>query len=132
MYAHRYLNMPTVLVEINATHNATLCSPAMGYAFAAGTTDGCGMFDFVQGTTSSNPFWNAISHVLATPSAQTVACHAPKPILLDTGDATYPYDWDPHIVPIQILKVRRSLGFIGRRIKFVVPAVFAGLLVCFL
>ena len=26
------------------------CKPAMGYSFAAGTTDGPGAFDFTQGT----------------------------------------------------------------------------------
>eukprot|EP00300_Choanocystis_sp_HF-7_P030377 c39201_g1_i1.p1 GENE.c39201_g1_i1~~c39201_g1_i1.p1 ORF type:complete len:735 (+),score=163.83 c39201_g1_i1:35-2239(+) len=105
LYAHRYLHMPSVVVAVNSTHNTTLCPSAMGYAFAAGTTDGCGMFDFVQGTTSGNPFWDAISHVLAKPTAAQIACHAPKPILLDTADITFPYEWDPQIVPIQIFKI---------------------------
>lgn len=40
------------------------CSPAVGYSFAAGTTDGAGAFDFTQGTTSGNPFWDAIAHTV--------------------------------------------------------------------
>jgi len=37
------------------------CNAAMGYSFAAGTTDGPGAFDFTQGTTSPNPFWAFVS-----------------------------------------------------------------------
>ena len=40
------------------------CKPAMGYSFAAGTTDGAGAFDFTQGTTSGNPFWDSIAHTV--------------------------------------------------------------------
>jgi neutral ceramidase len=36
----------------------------MGYSFAAGTTDGAGAFDFTQGTTSGNPFWDSIAHTV--------------------------------------------------------------------
>lgn len=32
-------------------------------------------------------------------------CQHPKPILLNTGDIDVPYEWDPHIVPVQILRV---------------------------
>jgi neutral ceramidase len=101
-YIHQFVHMPSL--EVNGT---TLCSPAMGYAFAAGTTDGPGAFDFKQGTTTGNPFWDTISHILAKPSAETEACHKPKQILLDTGDISKPYDWDPHTVPVQILRVGR-------------------------
>jgi len=101
-YIHQFVHMPSVVLSGT---NTTLCTPAMGYAFAAGTTDGPGMFNFVQGTNSTNPFWNIVSHVLSKPSAATVACQAPKPILLDTGDATFPYEWDPSIVPVQLLRL---------------------------
>jgi hypothetical protein len=55
------------------------------YAFAAGTTDGPGMFGFVQGTTSGNPFWDKVRDALSTPTEAEIACQAPKPILLNTG-----------------------------------------------
>lgn len=61
------------------------CLPAMGYSFAAGTTDGPGAFDFTQGTISDNPLWNTVRDFLAAPTAQDIKCHAPKPILLTTG-----------------------------------------------
>jgi neutral ceramidase len=124
-YIHQNVDMPTYEVD-----GKTLCSPTMGYAFAAGTTDGCGMvsqddlcvifssckfskklvqklklqFNFVQGETSGNPFWDAVSKFLAEPSDETIACQHPKPILLDTGDVEFPYAWDPKIVPTQIIK----------------------------
>ncbi|XP_041379681.1 neutral ceramidase-like isoform X2 [Gigantopelta aegis] len=64
----------------------SLCKPTMGYSFAAGTTDGPGMFDFKQGDTSTNIFWNTVRNLLQIPTAAQVACHHPKPILLDTGE----------------------------------------------
>lgn len=42
-------------------------------------------FDLL-GTNTSNPFWNAVRDVLKTPTEEQVNCHAPKPILLDTGE----------------------------------------------
>ena len=56
------------------------------YSFAAGTTDGPGEFDFTQGANTSNPFWDFVSGLLKDPSPEQEACHAPKPILLDTGE----------------------------------------------
>ena len=61
------------------------CSPALGYSFAAGTIDGPGAFDFTQGMTSGNPFWNMVVGFIHDPEPEQVECHAPKPILLDTG-----------------------------------------------
>ena len=55
------------------------------YAFAAGTTDGPGMFGFHQGTTTGNPFWDKVAAVLSKPTEEEVECQAPKPILLNTG-----------------------------------------------
>ena len=73
---------------VNFTHGkqVKLCKPAMGYSFAAGTTDGPGAFDFTQGTNTSNPFWNLVSGLIKTPTEEQVNCHYPKPILLDTGE----------------------------------------------
>lgn len=77
----------------------------MGYSFAAGTTDGPGAFDFAQGTTTGNPFWNMVRNFLAKPTNEDLACHAPKPILLATGRATFPFQWQPRIVPTQLFQI---------------------------
>lgn len=55
----------------------------------------------------SNEFWNIISDFLSTPTAEQIACQAPKPILLNTGEVKLPYDWDPASVPISLFKVGR-------------------------
>ena len=61
------------------------CLPAMGYSFAAGTTDGPGSFTFRQGMKTENPLWNVVRNFLSPPTECDVTCHAPKPILLATG-----------------------------------------------
>jgi len=61
------------------------CLPAMGYSFAAGTTDGPGTFTFRQGMKTENPLWNFVRNFLSPPTECDVTCHAPKPILLATG-----------------------------------------------
>lgn len=81
------------------------CFPAMGYSFAAGTTDGPGAFDFQQGTITGNALWNIVRDFIAEPTADDKECQAPKPILLATGRAKFPYDWQPKIVPTQILLI---------------------------
>lgn len=81
------------------------CLPAMGYSFAAGTTDGPGAFDFTQGTTTDNPLWNVVRDFLSAPSRADIACQAPKPILLATGSATFPYEWQPRVVATQTAQI---------------------------
>lgn len=83
------------------------CSGALGYSFAAGTSDGPGAFDFKQGDSgkpNANPFWGVVSKLLHNPSKEQIACQAPKPILLDAGATHLPYDWAPNIVDIQLLR----------------------------
>lgn len=41
---------------------------------------------FLKGSNSSNAFWDLVSGLLKDPSPEQIACHAPKPILLDTGE----------------------------------------------
>ncbi|XP_024944698.1 neutral ceramidase isoform X2 [Cephus cinctus] len=78
------------------------CQPAMGYSFAAGTTDGPGSFAFEQGTTTSNPLWNTVRNFLAEPTPEDVRCHGAKPILLATGRMVLPYEWQPKVVSTHV------------------------------
>ncbi|GAB2229463.1 hypothetical protein Droror1_Dr00023606 [Drosera rotundifolia] len=55
------------------------CPAAMGFGFAAGTTDGPGAFDFKQGD--------------AKVDGMNIVWQSPKPILLVTGEMNIPYDW---------------------------------------
>lgn len=102
---HSFINMANLTVRMNNTTFARTCPAALGYSFAAGTTDGPGDFDFTQGTNTSNCIWDIIGGFLSTPSTEQIQCHAPKPILLNTGEASLPYAWDPNIVPISVFRI---------------------------
>nr|XP_032515548.1 neutral ceramidase isoform X1 [Danaus plexippus plexippus] len=147
---HQYVAMPQEEVPpydpVTETFNTSVsvkgCVPAMGYSFAAGTTDGPGAFDFTQGTTTTNPLWNAVRDLLAAPTKEDVACQHPKPILLATGRAEFPYEWQPHVVSCSVARLGGLLvaavpgeftTMAGRRLRAVVGraggtrAVIAGL-----
>ncbi|EPS68686.1 hypothetical protein M569_06080, partial [Genlisea aurea] len=108
-YRHAYVDFSklnvTILRDGGHTDVVRTCPAAMGFAFAAGTTDGPGAFDFTQGDDKGNAFWRLIRDLLKTPSKEQQDCHHPKPILLDTGEMKEPYDWAPSILPVQILKI---------------------------
>jgi neutral ceramidase len=103
-FRQAYVDMTKYTFELDNTVVHT-CPPAMGYAFAAGTTDGPGAFNFIQNETHSNPLWNAVRDLIKAPSPEQVKCHYPKPILLDTGEMHEPYDWQAPIVDTQLLRI---------------------------
>ncbi|KAI4458937.1 ceramidase [Holotrichia oblita] len=118
---NQFVDMPAQIVTYTLGDgneiNGTGCIAAMGYSFAAGTTDGPGEFDFVQGTTSTNLLWEVLRDLLAPPTEEDVECQAPKPILLATGQMVEPYDWHPRVVSTQ-------LAFIGNVAIAAVPGEF--------
>lgn len=107
---HQFINMPEATgtytnPNTGQVENVRGCMAAMGHSFAAGTTDGPGGFNFTQGDTSGNAMWDAVTNFLATPTADDVICHHPKPILLMTGRTSRPYQWTPSILPTQIFTI---------------------------
>ncbi|OMO86062.1 Neutral/alkaline nonlysosomal ceramidase [Corchorus capsularis] len=108
-YRHTYLDFSQLNVTLpkqgGGSEVVKTCPAAMGFGFAAGTTDGPGAFDFKQGDDKGNPFWKLVRNLLKTPDKKQVDCQSPKPILLDTGEMKQPYDWAPSILPIQILRI---------------------------
>ncbi|KAL1506896.1 hypothetical protein AB1Y20_007761 [Prymnesium parvum] len=95
-------------VEVHAANGSvigTTCAAAMGEAFAAGTTDGPGMFDFNQAGNSSNPLFKFLASFLRHASPKLAACQAPKPVLLPTGEINFPWPWAPSSVPVQLLQL---------------------------
>ncbi|XVE79470.1 hypothetical protein DITRI_Ditri14bG0061500 [Diplodiscus trichospermus] len=108
-YRHTYIDFSQLEVTLpkegGGSEVVKTCPAAMGFAFAAGTTDGPGAFDFEQGDDKGNPFWRLVRNLLKTPDKKQVDCQHPKPILLDTGEMKQPYDWAPSILPIQILRI---------------------------
>ncbi len=128
-FRHTYIEMANITIE--GTGNTT-CPPAMGYSFAAGTTDGPGNFNFRQGSNSTNPFWNVVVGLLKPPSPAQVQCQAPKPVLLDVGEINPP--WAPRTLPIQILRLGRVFilappsefsTMAGRRLRSVAEGIIA-------
>lgn len=84
--------------------NETTCQAALGYSFAAGTTDGPGAFDFTQSTNSTNLLWQFVTAFLSKPTPEQIKCQSPKPILLNVG-LTKPIEWVPFILPNQIFQI---------------------------
>ncbi|KAJ3308403.1 hypothetical protein HDV04_001333 [Boothiomyces sp. JEL0838] len=122
-YRHVYVDMSTVKLNINGTQVQT-CKPAMGQSFAAGTTDGPGVDGNYQGLGSGGAGLNFIANILqyvlapgqklpeATQELQ--ACHAPKSVLLATGEYTIPYTWQPTKIPLQLFLIGRKFVIIGQ------------------
>ncbi|XP_022919563.1 neutral ceramidase [Onthophagus taurus] len=107
---HQFVDMPSQTAQYTLGDGSTItgkgCNSAMGYSFAAGTTDGPGEFDFVQGMTGEGTsLWNMVRSILAKPSQEDIDCHAPKPILLATGQMKDPYEWQPKIVSTQLAMI---------------------------
>ncbi|KAL0078298.1 Neutral/alkaline nonlysosomal ceramidase [Phycomyces blakesleeanus] len=94
--------------EVVITANGTkglLCDPAMGYSFAAGTTDGPAIDGFYQNTTQGTFFWDIAKDLVKKPTQRQKECQAPKAILLNTGEIKYPFDWQPKILDVQLLRM---------------------------
>jgi neutral ceramidase len=89
----------------------------MGYSFAAGTTDGYGEFNFAQGTKSSSIYWNTVRDLLFPPTKEDIDCHHPKPILINSGRISTPWEWQPSIVSVQLIRL-------GEVILIAVPGEF--------
>ncbi|KAI3801480.1 hypothetical protein L1987_29585 [Smallanthus sonchifolius] len=136
-FRHTYLDFSKLEVTLpkqgGGSETVKTCPAAMGFAFAAGTTDGPGAFDFKQGDNTGNPFWMLVRNVLTTPSKEQTDCQQPKPILLDTGEMKLPYDWAPSVLPVQMLKIGQMVilsvpgeftTMAGRRLRDAVRAVF--------
>ncbi|KAI4306675.1 hypothetical protein L6164_029932 [Bauhinia variegata] len=136
-FRHAYIDFSNLNVTISrgAPEVVKTCPAAMGFAFAAGTTDGPGAFDFTQGDDTGNPFWRLVRNLLKTPTKEQRECQLPKPILLDTGEMKQPYDWAPSILPIQIFKIGQLAilsvpaefsTMAGRRLRDAVRTVLSG------
>ncbi|PFH62637.1 hypothetical protein XA68_12711 [Ophiocordyceps unilateralis] len=83
------------------------CPAALGYSFAAGTTDGPGLFDFVQGDADKprNPLWTFVFGIITSASRRQKRCQVPKPVLFDGGETANPYAWSPNIVDVAMFRI---------------------------
>lgn len=129
-FVHQTVDMSKFTIEdFRYKNTTTTCKPAMGYSFAAGTTDGVGASFFRQGDTTGSPFWNVVRVVIKNPSKKLIQCQTPKPILVASGELNNPYAWQPAILPTQIFRLGQYLitalpaeftTMSGRRIREVV------------
>ncbi|EEF52822.1 ceramidase, putative [Ricinus communis] len=108
-YRHMYLNFTDLEVDLGEQGKAKTCPAALGPGFAAGTTDGPGMFGFEQGDTEINELWRQVRDFLKKPSQYQEDCQKPKNVLLSTGEMFEPYAWAPAILPIQILRLGKLI-----------------------
>jgi neutral ceramidase len=105
---HQFVDFSTFHFTLSNGTEAKTCPAALGYSFAAGTSDGPGAFDFKQGDDGdpdANPLWAVVGNLLHNPNETQEACQGAKPILLDVGETSVPYQWAPNIVDIQLLRV---------------------------
>ncbi|WCJ44326.1 Neutral ceramidase [Euphorbia peplus] len=116
-YRHSYVNFTDLEVDLNGQEKVKTCPGGLGPGFAAGTTDGPGMFGFEQGDTEINELWRKVRDLLKKPSQYQQDCQKPKNVLLSTGEMFEPYAWTPAILPIQILRL-------GKLIILSVPSEF--------
>ncbi|KAJ3112330.1 hypothetical protein HK100_002377 [Physocladia obscura] len=118
LFRHAWVDMSKVTVELSDKSIATTCGPAMGYSFLAGTTDGKGSKFSYQGYNKPDPQSHVLSFLrdiinfrpITTASEQ---CHHPKIILLNTGENTSPYPWQPRVLPLQIFLIGRKIVLLG-------------------
>ncbi|KAI0108123.1 Neutral/alkaline nonlysosomal ceramidase [Daldinia grandis] len=105
---HTFHNMSNHQFQLPNGTEVKTCPAALGYSFAAGTSDGPGAFDFTQhsnNVSNTSPVWRIVGGILKNPTEEQIACHAPKPILLDVGEVSSPYQWTPNIVDVQVFRV---------------------------
>ncbi|KAI2470957.1 Neutral/alkaline nonlysosomal ceramidase [Annulohypoxylon bovei var. microspora] len=105
---HTFHNMSNHEFQLPNGTEVRTCPAALGYSFAAGTSDGPGAFEFTQHNSNSSntsPIWRVVGGMLKAPSKEQIACHSPKPILLDVGEVSSPYQWTPNVVDVQVFRV---------------------------
>ncbi|KXJ87672.1 neutral/alkaline non-lysosomal ceramidase [Microdochium bolleyi] len=105
---HTFHNMSHFEFRLPNGTQVRTCPAALGYSFAAGTSDGPGAFDFTQHDGNANttsPVWKVVSGALKEPTEEQISCHHPKPILLDVGEVSSPYQWTPNVVDVQAFRV---------------------------
>ncbi|EFW99382.1 neutral ceramidase [Grosmannia clavigera kw1407] len=105
---HTFHNMSDFTFVLANGSLASTCPAALGYSFAAGTSDGPGAVNFTQhdsDPSNTSPVWRAVSYLVKAPSKEQRRCHEPKPVLLDVGELHTPYQWTPNVVDVQVLRV---------------------------
>ncbi|KAI8341054.1 Neutral/alkaline nonlysosomal ceramidase [Chlamydoabsidia padenii] len=104
-YKQVYWNVPETKIMQSDGSIHSLCKPAMGFSFIAGTTDAEPGIGVYQETTHIPWYWRLVRNFIKKPSQAQALCHAPKPILFDTGEMEFPHAWQPHVLDLQLLRL---------------------------
>ncbi|CAN8105986.1 unnamed protein product [Discula destructiva] len=113
---HTYHDMSNFTFILANGSTVSTCPAALGYSFAAGTSDGPGVFDFTQhdgDPSNTSPVWKVVSSFLKEPSDEQRACQGSKPILLDVGEVQKPYAWTPNVVDVQVFRVGQFIAIVS-------------------
>lgn len=113
---HTFHNMSNFTFHLPNGSVVSTCPAALGWSFAAGTSDGPGAFDFTQhdgDPSNTSPVWRVVSGALKEPTDEQRACQGVKPILLDVGEVDKPYAWTPNIVDVQVFRVGQLLVIVS-------------------
>lgn len=113
---HTFHDMSNFTFHLPNGSTASTCPAALGYSFAAGTSDGPGVFDFTQhdgDPSNTSPVWKVVSHFLKEPSDEQRVCQGSKPILLDVGEVHRPYSWTPNVVDVQVFRVGQFISIVS-------------------
>jgi neutral ceramidase len=107
IFIHQHIDMANFTVDLGNNRRVSTCKAALGFSFAAGTTDGPGVEWVHQGTKQGEapPLLNLIKNFIKKPSKKMVNCQLPKAILLAIGEMYFPYQWAPNIIPTQMLQI---------------------------
>lgn len=113
---HTFHDMSNFTFQLPNGSVVTTCPAALGYGFAAGTSDGPGVFDFTQhdgDPSNTSPVWKVVGNFLKEPSDEQRACQGRKPILLDVGEVHKPYAWTPNVVDVQVFRVGHFIAIVS-------------------
>lgn len=113
---HSFHDMSNFTFVLPNGTSVSTCPAALGYSFAAGTSDGPGVFDFTQhdgDPSNTSPVWKVVSNFLKEPSDEQRACQGSKPILLDVGEVHKPYAWTPNVVDVQVFRVGQFIAIVS-------------------
>ncbi|KAJ6216343.1 hypothetical protein RDWZM_007500 [Blomia tropicalis] len=106
-YVYQNINMTERTVNLDNNTMVKTCAAALGYSFAAGTSDGEGAQFFQQGTKlgDESKFFDFIRNIITKPSEEILECQKPKAVLLPVGEMKFPYQWTPEIMPTQMFEI---------------------------
>ncbi|RLO13857.1 hypothetical protein DYB28_014546 [Aphanomyces astaci] len=121
--------------SVDAPYAHRTCPAVLGQNFGAGSEDGRGLDQFMEGNLKANPFFQLVSFAIRpTPKWVKTCQHTNKVPLLATGLMS-PVPWSPEVLPVQVVKIGQialaSVPFevttmAGRRIRQSIMSALGG------